>query len=130
MTPDLTYLAWTAALTALLWVPYILGRFSVVGMPTADIYRDPTLPDLPAWVKRCDRVHLNAVESLIPFAAVVLVAHVGGVANETTAFWAMVYFWARIAHAVVYWIGIPYVRTAAFAVGLIATLVIFAQIAF
>ena len=129
MTPDLTYLAWSAALTGVLWIPYILGRFMVIGLPTADLYRDPSVPELPAWLKRCDRVHLNAVESLVPFASVVLVAHVAGLANETTALWAMVYFWARVAHAVVYWLGIPFVRTLAFAAGLIATLMIFLQIA-
>lgn len=130
MTPDLTYLAWSAALTAVLWIPYILGRFMVVGMPNADVYRDPTPPELPAWVKRCDRAHLNAVESLIPFAAVVLVAQVAGLANETTAFWAAIFFWARVAHAAVYWAGIPFARTVAFAAGLIATLMIFFQVAF
>ena len=128
MTPDLTWLAWSAALTAVLWIPYILGRSAVAGPPTPAMYRDPTPPELPAWVKRCDRAHLNAVESLVPFAAVVLVAHVAGAANETTAMWAMVFFWARVAHAVVYWAGIPYLRTLAFAAGLLATLLIFVEI--
>lgn len=128
MTPDLTWLAWTAALTAVLWVPYILGRFATAGIVTPDQYRDPTPPGMPAWVRRCDRVHVNAVESLAPFAALVLVAHVAGVSDGTTAIWAAVYFWARVAHAVVYWAGIPYVRTLAFAVGLVATLAIFVQV--
>ncbi len=122
MTPDLMYLSLTAALTALLWVPFILGQISVAGMPNTETYRDPTPPEVPAWVKRCNRAHLNAVETIAPFAVVVLVAHVAGVANETTALWAMVFFFARLAHAAVYWTGIPYVRTLVFAVGLIATL--------
>lgn len=130
MTPALTYLAWSAALTAVLWIPYILGRFSVLGMPGPEIYRDPRTPDLPAWVERCNRVHLNAVESLIPFAALVLVAHVSGVTGEAVGFWAGIYFWARLAHAIVYWAGLPYIRTLAFAVGLIATLAIFFIVAF
>ncbi len=129
MTPDLTYLAWSAALTAVLWIPYIVGRSLAVGMPNAEVYRDPTPPEMPAWVKRCDRAHLNAVESLIPFAALVLVANAAGLASETTALWAMVYFWARVAHAAVFWLGIPFARTGAFAVGLIATLLIFVEIA-
>lgn len=122
MTPDLTYLAYTAVLTALLWIPYILGRVATAGLPTPESYRDVTPPEAPAWVKRCDRAHLNAVESLAPFAALVLVAHVAGVANEQTAMWAAFYFWARIAHALVFWAGIPYVRTLSFAVGFVAML--------
>ena len=128
MTPDLTYLAYTAVLTAILWVPYILGMVMSNGMITADSYRDPTPPELPAWVKRCYRTHLNAVESLAPFAVLVLIAHVAEIANETTAMWAMVFFFARLAHAVVYWLGIPYLRTLVFAAGLLATLGIFWEI--
>ena len=125
MTPDLTWLAWSAALTALLWLPYIAGLTIVNGGITAGQYRDPTPPELPAWVKRCYRAHLNAVESLIPFAVVVLIAHVTKLANETTAMWAMIFFYARVAHAIVYWLGVPFLRTGAFAVGLLATLIIF-----
>lgn len=128
MASELAWLAWTAALTAVLWIPYILGRFATTGMVTPADYRDPRPPDLPAWVRRCDRAHVNAVESLAPFAALVLVAHVAGIADATTVMWAMVYFWARVAHAAVYWAGIPYVRTLAFAVGLVATLAIFVQV--
>ena len=128
MTPDLTWLAWTAALTAVLWIPYIVGQTLTTGLITADRYRDPTPPEVPTWVKRCDRAHLNAVESLGPFAVVVLVAHVAGAANEMTATWAAAFFFARLVHAAVYWMGIPFVRTLAFAVGLVATLAIFYEI--
>ena len=72
MTPDLTWLAWTAALTAVLWIPYIVGQVITTGIITPGRYRDPTPPEMPAWVKRCDRAHINAVESLAPFAIVVL----------------------------------------------------------
>ena len=128
MTPDLTYLAYTAVLTALLWLPYILGRFITVGLPTPRNYHDPAQPEMPAWVRRCDRAHLNAVESLAPFAVLILIAHVAGIANEATAFWAMVFFFARLGHAVVFWMGIPFVRTLVFAVGLFATLALFFEI--
>ena len=128
MTPDLTYLAYTAVLTAILWIPYIVGMTMSAGLITAEGYKDPTPPELPAWVKRCNRAHLNAVESIAPFAVLILIAHVIGAANETTAMWAMVFFFARLAHAVVYWLGVPYVRTLVFAVGLIATLAIFVEV--
>ena len=42
--------------------------------------------------------------------------------------WAAVFFWARVAHAVVYWLGIPYLRTIAFVVGVVATAVIFTMV--
>ena len=41
---------------------------------------------VPAWIERGRRAHTNMVENLAPFACLVLVAHVAGKANATTAF--------------------------------------------
>ncbi len=107
MTPDLTWLSYTAVLTALLWIPYIVGLTITTGPITAQGYRDPTPPALPAWVKRCNRAHLNAVETIAPFAVLVIVAHVAGASNEMTALGAFVFFLARGAPAVGDWSGSP-----------------------
>ena len=61
----------------------------------------------------------------MPFAAVVIVAHLTQTANGTTAAASVTYFWARVAHYVGYISGLPFVRTLTFAIGWIATLVIF-----
>jgi uncharacterized MAPEG superfamily protein len=45
-----------------------------------------------------------------------------------TAVCAQVFFWARLAHALVFYAGIPFVRTLAFTAGFIAEIVIFIQI--
>lgn len=128
MTPELTYLAYTALLTSLLWLPYILGVIMTIGLIPALHFRTALPSDTPDWVHRANRTHQNAIENLAPFAVMVIVAHMAGVSNEMTAFWAMLFFFARLAHAVVFWIGIPYVRTIVFAVGLIAVLGIFYEI--
>ena len=128
MTTDLTYLALTALLTGLLWLPYIILRVRAVGANTADDYRNLPEPELPAVVRRANRAHMNAVENLPVFAALVLVAHLGGEADGVTAISAMVFFWARLVHALVFFAGTPFVRTLAFTVGWIAQLVIFYQI--
>ncbi len=67
------------------------------------------------------------VENLAPFAILVIVAHVGGAANETTAA-AMVFFWARVAHALIFYADIPYLRTVAFIVGIASEVAIFVEI--
>ena len=130
LTPDIMYLAYTAILTAALWIPYIVGQVVTGGMLTPAHYKDVTLrtKDLPAWLERANRAHINAVETFAPFAAVVIAAHISGTANETTATAAMFYFWIRVAHPVVYILGLPYLRTLVFALGFIATLVIGWQI--
>ena len=38
----------------------------------------------------------------------------------STALACAVYFWARLAHVVVFWAGIPVLRTLAFTVGFLA----------
>ena len=115
MTPDLTYLVYTAVLCLLLWVPYIVGVLRKYG-GNADDYRDLPSHDLPPFLKRAYRAHINLVENLPVFAVLVLVAHVADKATAATATCAAVFFWARVAHAVVFWFGWPYVRTLAFAV--------------
>ncbi len=75
MTPDLTYLVYTAVLCLLLWVPYIVGVLRKYG-GSADDYRDLPSHDLPPFLKRAYRAHINLVENLPVFAVLVLVAHV------------------------------------------------------
>ncbi len=70
---------------------------------------------------------MNAVETFAPFAALVIVAHLAGKA-EATAFWAVSFFWLRLAHAVVYLLGIPYVRTVIFTLGYVAVVGIFWEV--
>lgn len=127
MTTDLSMLAWTAGFTVLLWIPYILALLGKVGVKTALSYTADDTP-LPPWAARAKKAHYNAIENLVPFAAVVLVAHLSGAANEATAAAAVVYFLARVVHYGVYVAGVPYARTLSFAVGWLAILCIFWQI--
>ncbi len=128
MTTDLTYLAYTAILTAALWIPYVIAQVMTNGPLAPANYVDPAARPLPLWGKRADRTYLNAVESFAPFAALVIVAHVAGKANAMTAFWAACFFWLRLAHAVVYLLGIPYVRTLVFTLGFVAVVGIFWEV--
>lgn len=129
MTPDLNYLAISALLTAVLWIPYVVGLVRTNGLLSAGDYKDPSPPtNLPPWVKRANRAHINSVETLAPFAALILIAHVSGGANDMTALWAMVFFWARIAHAVVYLLGVPFLRTILFTIGFVATIGLFWEV--
>ena len=61
--------------------------------------------------------HYNAVENLVVFAALVLVANAVGAKSEATALACVIYFWARVAHLLAYTFAIPWVRTIAFTVG-------------
>ncbi len=128
LTTELRLLTYTAFICLVLWIPYILAVIKVRGLSRAVGYPSGGSEDLPAWGQRAQRAHLNLVENLAPFAALVLVAHAIGLSNEATVLGAQLFFWARIAHIVFMLAGIPWLRTAAFAVGLIGSLLIFGQI--
>jgi uncharacterized MAPEG superfamily protein len=116
MSPELRYLALSALLTGLLWVPYILNEIMVRGLADAAGYPENPKP-LAKWAQRLKAAHYNAVENLVVFAALVLVAVVGGIHEPAVATAACVYFWARVVHAVAYTAGVPWVRTLSFVVG-------------
>jgi uncharacterized MAPEG superfamily protein len=71
---------------------------------------------MSAWAERLKKAHDNAVENLVVFASLVLVANALDISNNATTSAAAVYFWARLVHPVVYALGIPWLRTLAFAV--------------
>ena len=127
MTTDLKMLAWVAAITALMWLPYILARIMASGLMATLTYAADDDP-LPVWAARATKAHHNAIENLAPFAAVVIVAQLAGAANATTALCAVIYFWARVVHYFGYMTLVPFVRTLSFAVGWLATMIIFLQI--
>ena len=87
-----------------------------------------TTPETAPWIGRADRASRNMLENLGPFTILVLVAHVSGLTNATTATACQVFLAARIAHGVVYVAGIPWLRTLAFFVGMIAEVVILIQL--
>lgn len=128
MTPDLTYLAYTAMLTAALWIPYVISQVKTNGPLTPDNYTNPAQRPVPLWGKRADRTYLNTVETFAPFAALVIVAALAGKANAMTAFWAMGFFWLRLAYAIVYLLAVPYLRTILFTLGFVCVAGIFWEV--
>jgi uncharacterized MAPEG superfamily protein len=76
------------------------------------------------WAQRLMNAHRNAVENLVVFASLVLTLHALNISTAATVAACAVFFYARLAHVIVYWLGIPVVRTLAFAVGFAAEVVL------
>ena len=126
MTSELMSLTWVVALQLVMWVPYILNVIMVRGLLDAVGYPDNPAA-MAAWADRMKKAHYNSVENLVAFAAMVLVLHAAGISNETTVLATKVYFWARLAHYIVYTAGIPWARTLAYFAGWLCTLALVAQ---
>jgi uncharacterized MAPEG superfamily protein len=87
---------------------------------------NPSRSDKPhaPWASRLMFAHDNAVENLIIFAPLVLILNAIDYSSKWTVLACAVYFWSRLAHAIVYTLGIPVVRTLAFTVGGLAQIVL------
>jgi len=120
MSGELKWLTLTVIFTGLMWVPYILDRIMVRGLMGA--MANPSRHDKPqsAWAQRLYFAHTNAVENLIIFAPLVLILDSLNHSTQSTLIACAVYFWARLAHAIVYTMGVPVLRTLAFTVGFVA----------
>ncbi len=124
MSRELFWLTMTIALTGLLWVPYILDRWKVRGlMATLDNPKPHDTPQSP-WATRLYFAHTNAVDNLVIFAPLVLILDSLNIATQVTAISCAVYFWSRLAHAVIYAVGLPVLRTIAFVIGFVAQAVL------
>jgi uncharacterized MAPEG superfamily protein len=128
MTTDLLMLVYSAVLCVLLAFPYTLALIVRVGTFKAVAYPQPTHDDMSNWVQRSKRAHMNLVENLPVFAAIVLVAYVAGMANPMTAMGAQIFFWARIVMAVGHIGGIPGLRSVSWFVSLAGLVMILLQI--
>ena len=123
------YLALSGILTILLWTPYILSRMFTWGLPAFLNSYPKEIPIQPEWAKRAQRVHLNMVETMPAFIAVVIAA---GYISPTdsvndVAFWSQVFFYARIIHAVLFSFAVPYLRTPSYLVSWFAIIMIGSQ---
>jgi uncharacterized MAPEG superfamily protein len=126
MTPELTKLTWVIVLQLVFWLPYILNQIIVRGLVDAVGYPENPKP-LAQWAERAKKAHYNGVENLVVFAAIVLMLNAVGISNENTVLACTVYFWARLLHYIVYTVGIPWLRTLAYFVGWICTVVLVLQ---
>jgi uncharacterized MAPEG superfamily protein len=127
MSPDLKYLLLSVLLTAVQVLIAAAAANQVVGLTRLAGNRDG-LPEMTGFAGRAKRAHLNMLENMVLFTALVLVAAVAGKANATTAMGALIFFWARLIYAVVYLIGVPWLRTAVWFVSVIGMVMIAVQL--
>jgi len=126
MRPELTLLLWSVALTFAQAMLAVCGGIEQVGLPRLAGNRD-NLPVFAGWAGRAQRAHRNMLESLVLFACVVLIAVIAGRTDRITLLGAQLFFWARLAYAVIYLIGIPWLRTLVWGVAVAGIVMIVLQ---
>ena len=123
MSPELKYLLFSVVLTFVQVLIAAAAANQVVGLNTLAGNREG-LTELPGFAGRAKRAHLNMLENMVLFSALVLIAVVAQKTNAMTALGALIFFWARLLYAVIYLIGIPWLRTLAWAVSVIGMVMV------
>jgi len=127
MSLELTLLVWSVALAFIQMLVAVTGATFQFGLPELAGNRE-RLPPASGWAGRAQRAHRNMLESLVLFAALVLVTESANRNSAMTGFGAHLFFWARAAYAIIYVAGLPWVRTAAWGVSVLGMFVIFLQL--
>jgi uncharacterized MAPEG superfamily protein len=117
LPPEQFWLAATAAMTSVFWVPYIVNRLIEHGIFKALWDPQGDTGTKRSWADRMMRAHRNAVENLCVFAPLVLLVAMTGARSSATGTAAMIYFFARLGHFIVFTAGLPVVRVLLFLVG-------------
>jgi uncharacterized MAPEG superfamily protein len=124
MAPELTYLAYSIALFFI--VVLVQGYAGIAnngGLAMANS-RDNLKPPTP-FQARMKRLTDNYRENLWFFAPLVLIAAIVGISNQWTVLGAQIFLFSRLAHAIWYAFGWPYVRPLLWLAGVIGCVLIF-----
>ena len=126
MKPEM-YLVWSVALAVVQMLVAVTGAFNQVGLMKLVGNREG-MPEITGWGGRAERAHVNMLRNLVLFASLILVAMATGKVNETVILGAQIFFWARIAYAIIYVAGIIWLRTLSWVISVIGLILIFAQL--
>jgi uncharacterized MAPEG superfamily protein len=127
MKPELNLLVWAVALTVVQVLVALTGAFNQVGLMKLVGNREG-MPEITGWGGRAERAHLNMVQNLVLFAALVLVAVAAGKTNDVTLLGAQIFLWSRVAYAAIYVAGIAWLRTLSWVASVVGLVLIFAQL--
>jgi uncharacterized MAPEG superfamily protein len=124
---ELNLLVWSVALSVLQMLISVVAAQGQVGLPPLIGNREG-FPELKGIAGRALRAHQNMLANLVLFIALVLVVALTGKSNAMTVLGAQLFFWGRLAYAVIYLIGIPWARTIAWAISIVGIVSIFIQV--
>jgi uncharacterized MAPEG superfamily protein len=115
---ELSLLVWSIILCLVQMVIAAGTLHTQVGLPVLAGNRE-NMPEATGIAGRAQRAHRNMLENLPLFAALALIVQVTGHTSPMTVLGAQLFFWARLAYAIIYLVGIPWLRTASWAVSMV-----------
>lgn len=116
MPVEIRILAWGAVLGLAHVVIAVVVKTAQYGIKWNMSARDGELPPPTAQVARLARAQANFFETFPLAIAALIGVVIAGRTNAHTAFSGWMWLWARAAYLLVYWTGIPVVRTVIWAI--------------
>ena len=120
MSSELTILAYSGLLAIVLILIQVLAAWGQVGLPMLASPRD-NMPKLTGTAGRLDRAQKNMVVALALFAPAIFLLQAQGGFSDNSLLAAQIFLIARILHPVIYFLGIPWLRTLDWTAGFLAT---------
>ena len=127
MSIELTLLIWSVALTFIQMMVAVSGSTLQFGLPKLAGNREG-LPEAGGWAGRAQRAHFNMLESMVLFTALVLTAELVNKDDSMIRLGAQLFFWGRLAYAIIFVGGIPWARTAVWGISVVGMILIFIQL--
>jgi uncharacterized MAPEG superfamily protein len=127
MPIELTYLAASALL---MFAHILVQAVSSIQSHSLSFLIGPRdgITDKTAFAERCRRANANLIEGLVMFAPLVLIVAHLNLYSSLTTLGAALFFWGRVVFAITYWLGVPWVRTLAWAASIIGIFCIAGEI--
>ena len=127
MSTEFAMLLWSVVLT---FVQMVIAASATTWQLGAsnNVGNRESVPEPTGWAGRARRAHLNMLENMVLFIPLIVIADIAGRDNRMTEIGAELFFWSRLAYAVVYIIGVPRLRTAIWSASAVAMVLIFLQL--
>lgn len=123
MNIEMQIVAASGALLLLLTLIQGTRNVLVLGLPTAAGNQHNIEP----WQgihDRLNRAIKNLTEALAIFVPIAVAVQLVGLNNGTTALGAQIFIAARVIHVIVYTLGVPWIRTIAWFVGVVGIIML------
>ena len=116
------YTVLSAVWVAVAWMPYIIDRIMVRGLMAALANPSADLAPQSAWAQRAKAAHNVAIQALVAFAPLAVIAMIRIPDDSYPGILAMTFFFGIFAHYIIYSLGIIVLRTLSFALAALSTL--------
>ena len=127
MSIEIKLLVWSVGLTFVQMIISAVGAAQLFGLAKLAGNREDLQP-ATGWVGRAQRAHRNMLENLVLFAVLVLVTEITDKNDAMTGLGAQLFFWGRLAYAIIYVVGIAWARTTVWIVSAVGLVMLFLRL--